>query len=348
MVREFKLRALHASARLGITGYVGRSRWRSARLLILGYHGISEGDEHQWDPLLYIQASKLRRRFELLRDGGFVVLALDEALCRLHDRTLPRRSVVITFDDGTLDFATLAVPLLREFRFPATLYLTTYYCDFQRPVFDTMFRYLLWRGTGRKLRREDFNVGTGEVSGDRVARTKFFLDVRARARHLGLDAVAKDEILSCLADRLGQDYAHLCRQRKLHLLSPQEVTALPAEWVSVQLHTHRHRVPVDARLFAKELLDNRERIQQLRPGTIPKHFCYPSGVTDERFLPWLREFGSVSATTCELGLAKRSTEVLMLPRLLDTSAVSSLEFLSWTEGISGLMPHRRLPHAIVD
>ena len=48
----------------------------------------------------------------------------------------PRREVVVTFDDGTADFAERAVPILVEHRVPVTLYLSTAFVDEQRPFPD--------------------------------------------------------------------------------------------------------------------------------------------------------------------------------------------------------------------
>ena len=77
----------------------------------------------------------------LLKDGGYRVLPLDEALRLLQAKRLPPRSVTITFDDGFYDFHRHAVPLLEEFNFPATVFLSTYYCRFKKPVFDIACAY---------------------------------------------------------------------------------------------------------------------------------------------------------------------------------------------------------------
>lgn len=73
----------------------------------------------------------------LTAGGG--VLSLDEALERLAGPP-PGGSgeppVVITFDDGTADFAEVAVPLLVEHRVPAVLYLATRWVEEGRSFWD--------------------------------------------------------------------------------------------------------------------------------------------------------------------------------------------------------------------
>src|SRR5688572_14946013 len=72
---------------------IAASAWRRRRLLILCYHGVSLQDEHEWNGSLFVTPGFLRRRFEILRDGGYVVLQLGEAVRGLRRGTLPPRSV---------------------------------------------------------------------------------------------------------------------------------------------------------------------------------------------------------------------------------------------------------------
>jgi peptidoglycan/xylan/chitin deacetylase (PgdA/CDA1 family) len=109
--------------------------------------------------------------------------------------------------------------------------------------------------------------------------------------------------------------------------------------VDIQLHTHRHRTPKDRSLFLREIEDNRKSIQAMT-NVSATHFCYPSGVYDEAFLPWLEEAGVVSATTCDTGFASRGSHPLLLPRLLDVSGLSDLEFEGWLTGVSAALPRR--------
>jgi peptidoglycan/xylan/chitin deacetylase (PgdA/CDA1 family) len=140
------------------------------------------------------------------------------------------------------------------------------------------------------------------------------------------------------------DYERLLSRRLLHLLKPEEVTELALAGVDVQLHTHRHRVPLDHDLFVREIEDNRDRIRAMT-GNLAAHFCYPSGVYEAAFLPWLEELKVVSATTCETGFATRDSHPLLLPRLLDTSSLSTVEFEGWLAGVSAVLPRRRIAAA---
>jgi peptidoglycan/xylan/chitin deacetylase (PgdA/CDA1 family) len=267
---------------------------------------------------------------------------LGVAVERLYQGTLPPRAVALTFDDGTRDFASIAVPILREFEMPATVYLTTYYSERGGPVFDTMSSYLLWRSRGRTISGEGITShgGTLDLRTPRgVARAA--VDVYAYSRERELTSDAKDRVLEEIARRGSVDYAGVAAQRLFHIMTPGEVAALPADLVDVQLHTHRHRVPLSRDLFTNEIDDNRRSLERMGRRGPHVHFCYPSGVTDPSFLPWLRESGVATATTCFVGLASRTDDPLMLPRLVDTAALTPLEFEGWLTGVSAFIPKRR-------
>jgi peptidoglycan/xylan/chitin deacetylase (PgdA/CDA1 family) len=129
MIRQLRGTALTILKRCGSFSLVKESRWRQQKLLILCYHGVSVEDEEQWRPSLYMSPRQLERRLEILREGEYTVLPLAEALERLYRKDLPPRSVALTFDDGGYDFYKQAWPRLRQHRFHATVYLTSYYGD---------------------------------------------------------------------------------------------------------------------------------------------------------------------------------------------------------------------------
>ncbi len=65
------------------------------------------------------------------------VLSLSDALARIADPSSPHEPLVaITFDDGTADFADVALPVLVEHRVPVTLYVATEFLEQGRPFPD--------------------------------------------------------------------------------------------------------------------------------------------------------------------------------------------------------------------
>jgi hypothetical protein len=205
-----------------------------------------------------------------------------------------------------------------------------------------MCSYLLWKGRSnfldlKKLTRQDLKIDLQGLD----ARDAALGVIHAFARGQKLSADEKDAFAASLARRLDVDYESLIEQRMMHNLTAEEVGKLAAGGIDVQLHTHRHRTPLDRELFLREIEDNRKSIQEMT-GKNPTHFCYPSGVYDLKFLPWLREAGVISATTCESGFASRSSNELLLPRFLDNATLSPIEFESWLTGVSAALPQRRV------
>jgi peptidoglycan/xylan/chitin deacetylase (PgdA/CDA1 family) len=341
MLKKFKQAALRSLKTSGVSSLVQNSRWRRERLLILAYHGISLVDEHVWNGSQFLSPEILRTRFEMLRRSNCAVLPLGEAVERLYANDLPDRAVAITFDDGTCDFYRRAFPLIQEFAMPVTLYLTTFYSYYQRPVFDLMCSYLLWKARSKaldlkKLTGQDIEINLSSNDGREAALTQ----IHAFAGIQKLSADAKDAFATAMAKQLRVDYDKLIEQRMLHNLTATEVSELAGGGIDVQLHTHRHRTPMDRQLFLREIEDNRKSIQEMT-GISARHFCYPSGRYQAAFLPWLKEAGVLSATTCERGFASRLSNPLELPRLLDSNTTSAIEFEGWLTGVSAILPHRR-------
>jgi peptidoglycan/xylan/chitin deacetylase (PgdA/CDA1 family) len=228
--------------------------------------------------------------------------------------------VAITFDDGFFDYAALAAPVLQQFGYPATVYLTTFYVGHQKPLFPLIVSYLLWKATG-----------CGDARG-----------IVAAAAKEGWTTEDEDRYVCGLAGRYGLDLESILRRRLLHLMTAEEVAALSAAGGAVfEGHTHRHRTPPDTELIRRELRDKHGRIERIT-GRRPLHFCYPSGVFRREYFPVLAEEGVLSATTCESGLAASSHHRYLLPRLLDHSNLSDLHYRGWLSGVQGLAPRRRV------
>lgn len=346
VLRTAKLLALNAGKSLGVFRALSRSHWRKNQLLILAYHGVSLEDEHHWNSDLFVSPEYFRSRMQALKDYGCNVLPLAEGLQRLEKGTLPTCSVVITFDDGGCDFYHRAFPILREFDFPATVYLTSYYSKYNRPVFDVMCSYLLWKGQGRVVNVDGLMKGVPSLDlRSDAQRQSATMAIREFTRREKFSAQAKDELLTALAERLSIDYQALLAKRMLHLLSVDECAELAAQGVDIQLHTHRHHSPKSRESFLLELSENRSFITNF--AKLPQHFSYPHGLYEDCFAPWFSACEVTSATTCEPGLATNRSDVYKLPRVVDTSSLRQVELEGWISGFSKFLPRKAVEEATV-
>lgn len=344
MLKSIKQFALHAMKSSGVFKLFLKSPLRQHRLLILAYHGISMEDEHECDPDLFMRPDYFRARMQSLSRYNCNVLPLEAAIESLINGTLPENSVALTFDDGCHNFYSMAYPILREFGYPATLYLSTFYVFYNRPVFDPACQYILWKSRGKTLDLSNLTgVSTSFDLSDPYLRSSAFQLIRSHCVRKGMSATEKDELLAKLSESLGFDYQAMAESRIMNYLTPDEVSYLASEGIDIQLHTHNHRVAFERDRFTKEITDNIEHIHRLT-GSDLIHFCYPGGRYDHKFLPWLSEMNIASATTCDPGLATRRTNRWLLPRLVDVSALSPIEFEGWVTGISHYIPRKRLSY----
>ena len=93
---------------------------------ILMYHSV---DDHcapgyrRW----CVSPKRFAGQMARLKELQCTALTISELVARMDNDTLPERAVAITFDDGMYDFADHALPVLCQFNYPATLFVTTSY-----------------------------------------------------------------------------------------------------------------------------------------------------------------------------------------------------------------------------
>jgi peptidoglycan/xylan/chitin deacetylase (PgdA/CDA1 family) len=88
-------------------------------IAILTYHDVADTTGA---PTQTVTPDFLRRQIRASRSAGWTFLSLRELLAkRNHPEQLPRRVMVLTFDDGFRSFRDQALPVLHDERVPATL-----------------------------------------------------------------------------------------------------------------------------------------------------------------------------------------------------------------------------------
>lgn len=99
------------------------------------YHHVSDATPRSTS----LTPGELRTQLEYLRDNDFEVWQLDRLLSALQNQApMPERVAALTFDDAYESIYTTGLPLLQEFGYPMSLFVST------QPVDDGQNGYLSW------------------------------------------------------------------------------------------------------------------------------------------------------------------------------------------------------------
>ena len=105
---------------------------------------------------LSVTPTLFAEQMELLHADGAVPITLAQLVSAMQDRTaLPRHAVVLTFDDGYADFATVVEPILAHYHFVATDYVVSGFLT--RPGFMTAAQV-------RQMDRDGMVIGSHTVN----------------------------------------------------------------------------------------------------------------------------------------------------------------------------------------
>ena len=99
---------------------------------VLVYHKFSK---HASDRMT-VRQDAFEEQMAFLKRNGYRVIRLDDLFEFLKQkRSLPRKSVVITFDDGWRSMYDIAYPVLKRYGYPATFFIST---DLIQPTSTTL------------------------------------------------------------------------------------------------------------------------------------------------------------------------------------------------------------------
>ena len=352
MLKELVLSTLR---RLG--GFALARRLRGPRVIILCYHGFSYSDEHEFDPSMFIRLETFRNRLLLLQKMQTQVVPLSEGVAAiLGRRELRQDVVVITIDDGFRSVLDVAGPVLREFRYPATLYLTTYYVEKELPIVNLLVPYMLWKSDVQSIPASELGL-----TDDRAVDLLDSEQRRSAAGRIGnhideLPAEQRRAALESLASALRLDWNEIRSNGLMRLLTVTEARRLREYGIDVQLHSHRHywtKTFDDRALLRLEIERNREVASAATDQPLV-HYCYPSGEHHDRQLPWLSELGIESASTAELGSNRVGANPYKLSRYLDREDMSETKFLAEMSGLMDWLRNakrlvkRNVPESVTD
>ncbi|MDO8728494.1 MAG: polysaccharide deacetylase family protein [bacterium] len=273
---------------------------------ILNYHRILD----RKDPLLDSEpdVSTFRWHMKALAEN-FNVLSLSDALEMLENGHLPPRAVCVTFDDGYRSIHDLALPVLVEYKIPATIFVSTGYLDGENMWNDRIIEAARILPEGPLDLSE---IGLGIYTVPSLNRRKNMIDFLIdSAKYLPTDT--RLNLPAKLENFNGNvQTAHL-------MLTREMVIALSKRGVEIGGHTVSH--PILTSLTNDEskyeITQCKVELEKLigKPVTL---FAYPNGKKDvdfdERHAKMVSEAGYVAAFTTAIGAVNATNDNFHLPR----------------------------------
>ncbi len=186
-----------------------------------------------------------------------------------------RPPVVITVDDGYSDFASVAFPLLQQFGFPATVFLTTGFVSGQTWFWWDKLKWLLENcPPGERL----FQFAGQQVQGNPDHPDQHWELWHVIADHLStIDNDLKKAALKDLFRQADLDIP-VTAPEAFRALSWDQVREMASHGISFGAHTINHPVlsKVDSSRAEKEITGSMAHIST-ETGHTPGWFCYPQG-----------------------------------------------------------------------
>jgi peptidoglycan/xylan/chitin deacetylase (PgdA/CDA1 family) len=281
-------------------------RRRDPRLVVVNYHRVLARP----DPMLDSEpdVAAFRWQMELLA-RSFNVLPLHEALQLLDAGRLPPRAVCITFDDGYRSIHDLALPILKEYGLPATIFVTSGYLGDRNMWNDRIIEAVQTLPAGQLDLSE---LGLGAYSLSSLDDRKSTLG-RLTEESKYLIPAARNGLIARLEALVGDALAHGL------MLTPDMVVNLDREGIEIGAHTVTHPIltSLDDGSAKTEIIGSKEELETLL-GKPVRLFAYPNGKVGMDFndthVAMVRASGYAAAFTTAIGPVTRTMDRYQLPR----------------------------------
>ena len=115
---------------------------------VLSYHSFS----WKTSDAMTIREIDFEAQMKYLKTNGYHVVSLSQMLDLFNGRELPKKSVVITLDDGWGSQYRIAYPILRKYGYPYTLFIQT-------DLINSVEKTLDWDQIREMLKNSDLSIG---------------------------------------------------------------------------------------------------------------------------------------------------------------------------------------------
>jgi len=261
-------------------------------------------------------AAEFRRQAKYLRQH-WKIIPIETMVAALKAGIQIPQACAITFDDGFSGVLTGALPIIREFAIPATLYVTSGLIEGPTPHFNaTEIAFRLTRVSSVDLSDCGVGIQPCRTTGERAAAMR-----KAKVALRLLPRALERELREKLHKQLGvstQDIErYAATNHRFRYLTWKEVKKLAQAGFTIGSHTRSHRsLPhLKSRKAAHEEIKKGQQDIIERLGIVPLHFAYPYGHVTQEVRDLVEKAGFSSAVTTDPGENVPGVDPFLLRRI---------------------------------
>ncbi len=286
-----------------------RNRHRS---VVLMYHGVVP-DDFPIESWMHVRESQFRLQMELLR-RHYDVVGIDEVVGPgVGKKAMGKPGVVITFDDGYKNNFSVAYPILRQYRFSATIFLVSDFLDSGRMFWFDRVVCSLQKSEGGVLDLSGYDDDVYRIpSGKGEEKWAFIQHLLTVLK--GKDWVQREAIVRTIT---GESYCPSSVRELLVPLGFDEILHMSRRGdMEFGSHTAAHEIVTGLtseelrRTIGKSIADIESTI-----GKKVRYFSYPNGDYDERTIEVLKYSGIEAAFTTSPDFIGRNHGTYEIPRV---------------------------------
>lgn len=246
-------------------------------------------------------------QMRLLREY-FNPLPLTEGVERLLAGDLPANAICVTFDDGYSDNETYALPILKKYGVPATVFVSTGFLNGGRMWNDTIIE-MLRHHKQPELDLREIGLGCYRVSSNTL-RLRAIASIIQEIRHL------HPEVRGRLTAEIEKQGGNLPIDL---MMTDDQVRNLPINGVAIGAHTVTHPILASISIEAarQEILGSKTYLENLVQAPVDV-FAYPNGRPEKDYRAehreLVRELGFKTAVSTHWGVSVQQSDRLQLPR----------------------------------
>jgi peptidoglycan/xylan/chitin deacetylase (PgdA/CDA1 family) len=281
-------------------------------------HHVRPASQAAFQPnrLLEITPDFLRATLTHVRSLDVDIVTLDEMHRRMRDRDFARRFACFTFDDGYRDNRDFALPLMREFGAPFTVYVTSDYASGTGRIWWVALERLIARADviEAPIGGETTRLDCRDTSAKREAFAVMQGWLRSLPSHAEVNRTVTD-----LCRRHGLDDSAIAYELCMSWTELQTFAADPLVTIGAHTLSHCNIAKCSSEEAEREIATSRANIEAKldRPAM---HFAYPygdKGAAGTRDFAIARKLGFRTAVTTRPGMlyAENADHMTALPRL---------------------------------